>query len=156
MWIVASVGMLFVHFLGISSFLCWPFIIKWPSVNNQPTDSNKTTAADESYISALSNKPYMMCMLSHDIKLYFVCSYTQSIQLFLLGFSPIMGLILSARTGWAIWHHFPCNEWPSPLKFFILTSSGTLAGTKFSSLHLGLLKSSPGMVNHLSIVWVLN
>ncbi|KAF8226555.1 glycoside hydrolase [Tricholoma matsutake] len=32
----------------------------WPSVNNQPIDSNKTTAVDQNYISALNGKPYMM------------------------------------------------------------------------------------------------
>jgi len=32
----------------------------WPSSDNQPIDANLTTAGDESYISALGSKPYMM------------------------------------------------------------------------------------------------
>jgi glucan endo-1,3-alpha-glucosidase len=32
----------------------------WSSQNNQPIDSNKTTADDQTYISALGSKPYMM------------------------------------------------------------------------------------------------
>lgn len=34
--------------------------MKWPSANNDPIDANMTTAADESYISALGSNTYMM------------------------------------------------------------------------------------------------
>jgi glucan endo-1,3-alpha-glucosidase len=40
----------------ISGAFSW---IAWPSTNNQPIDSNMTTASDEAYISALAGKAYM-------------------------------------------------------------------------------------------------